>query len=142
MVPAGNKAKRLSSVNHTTKTIHHHHHLHHHTLLIIILSALIAINNVGQLINNSVEYWKWNVWYERTSSLFAYFWVLKFCIFHHPGRLLQIQKCMGHGTFCGNSLRLFFSTSSISDVRSWMTEISLDVWLQNTHLQSVRLTNR
>ena len=27
MVPAGNKTKRLSSVNHTTKTIHHHHHL-------------------------------------------------------------------------------------------------------------------
>ena len=27
MVPAGNKAKRLSSVNHTTRTIHHHHHL-------------------------------------------------------------------------------------------------------------------
>ena len=26
MVPAENKAKRLSSVNHTTKTIHHHHH--------------------------------------------------------------------------------------------------------------------
>ena len=26
MVPAGNKAKRLSSVNHTTKTIYHHHH--------------------------------------------------------------------------------------------------------------------
>ena len=24
MVPAENKAKRLSSVNHTTKTIHHH----------------------------------------------------------------------------------------------------------------------
>ena len=33
MVPAGNKAKRLSSVNHTTKTIHHHHH-HHHTVQI------------------------------------------------------------------------------------------------------------
>ena len=30
MVPAGNKAKRLWSVNHTTKTIHHHHH--HETL--------------------------------------------------------------------------------------------------------------
>ena len=29
MVPAGNKAKRLSSVNHTTKTIYHHHHNHH-----------------------------------------------------------------------------------------------------------------
>ena len=26
MVPAGNKAKRLSSVNHTTKTNYHHHH--------------------------------------------------------------------------------------------------------------------
>ena len=26
MVPAGNKAKGLSSVNHTAKTIHHHHH--------------------------------------------------------------------------------------------------------------------
>ena len=25
MVPTGNKAKRLSLVNHTTKTIHHHH---------------------------------------------------------------------------------------------------------------------
>ena len=30
MVPAGNKAKRLSSVNHTIKTNHHHHHHHHH----------------------------------------------------------------------------------------------------------------
>ena len=29
MVPAGNKAKGLSSVNHTTETIHHHHHHHH-----------------------------------------------------------------------------------------------------------------
>ena len=28
VVPAGNKAKRLSSVNHTTTTIHHHHHYH------------------------------------------------------------------------------------------------------------------
>ena len=27
-VPAGNKAKHLSSVNHTTKTNHHHHHHH------------------------------------------------------------------------------------------------------------------
>ena len=25
VVPAGNRAKRFSSVNHTTKTIHHHH---------------------------------------------------------------------------------------------------------------------
>ena len=26
MAPAGNKAKWLSSVNHTTKTVHHHRH--------------------------------------------------------------------------------------------------------------------
>ena len=30
MVPAGNKAKPHSSVNHTTKIIHHHHHHYHH----------------------------------------------------------------------------------------------------------------
>ena len=30
MAPAGNKAKWLSSVNHTTKTVHHHHHRHRH----------------------------------------------------------------------------------------------------------------
>ena len=30
MVPARNKGKRLSSVNHTTKAIHHHHHHHHY----------------------------------------------------------------------------------------------------------------
>ena len=31
MVQHENKAKRLSSVNHTTKTVHrHHHHYHHH----------------------------------------------------------------------------------------------------------------
>ena len=29
MVPAGNKVKRLSSINHTIKTIHHHHYHHH-----------------------------------------------------------------------------------------------------------------
>ena len=30
MFPTGNKDKRLSSVNHTTKAIHHHNHHHHH----------------------------------------------------------------------------------------------------------------
>ena len=30
MVLAGNKAKRLLSINHTKKTIHHHHNHHHH----------------------------------------------------------------------------------------------------------------
>ena len=35
MVPVGNKAEHLSSVNHTTKTIHHYHHHHHHHQFII-----------------------------------------------------------------------------------------------------------
>ena len=35
MVPAGNQAKRLSSVNHTTITNHHYHHHHHHQLTIL-----------------------------------------------------------------------------------------------------------
>ena len=39
-----------------------HHLSSPSTLLIIIPLAAIAINNVGQLINSSVEYWKWNVW--------------------------------------------------------------------------------
>ena len=40
MVSAGKKAKRLSSVNYTTKTIHHHyHHHHHHHLLLICLQG-------------------------------------------------------------------------------------------------------
>ena len=30
--PDGNKAKRLSSINHTTKAIYHDHHDHHHHL--------------------------------------------------------------------------------------------------------------
>ena len=38
MVPAGNKAKRLSSVNHTTKTIHFHHKL---VLLLLLCVFLI-----------------------------------------------------------------------------------------------------
>ena len=37
----GNKAKRLSSVNHTTKTIHHHHH--HQKALIKILKKILSV---------------------------------------------------------------------------------------------------
>ena len=33
--PRWNKAKCLSSVNHTTKTIHHHHHHHHQTYILL-----------------------------------------------------------------------------------------------------------
>ena len=38
MVAAGNKAKCLSSVNHTTRTIHHHHH---HQKLCLVLSKRV-----------------------------------------------------------------------------------------------------
>ena len=40
MVPAGNTAKRLSSINHTTKTIHHHHH---QKALIKILKKILSV---------------------------------------------------------------------------------------------------
>ena len=45
MVPAGNKAKRLSSVNHTTKTIHHHHH-HSNVFISILLFLLLTLNEL------------------------------------------------------------------------------------------------
>ena len=38
MVPAGNKAKDLLLVNHTTKIIHHHHH-HHHLLCMMLMGS-------------------------------------------------------------------------------------------------------
>ena len=40
MVLAGNKAKCLSLVNHTTKTIHHHHHHHHHHAPVTLTSVI------------------------------------------------------------------------------------------------------
>ena len=47
MVPGGNKAKRLSSVNHTTRTIHHHHHHHHYPCSMLVYAHIIVyIHNV------------------------------------------------------------------------------------------------
>ena len=57
MVPAGNKAKRLSSVNHTTKTIHHHSSIHECTLLIlewVNYSQLQSITNKALMIMPSL----------------------------------------------------------------------------------------
>ena len=63
MVPARNKAKRFSSVNHITKSTHHHHHPHHHlaqrycfwtglkNTFVEAWSSLL--NNNGTLIYNS-----------------------------------------------------------------------------------------
>ena len=42
MVPVGNTAKRLSSVNHTIKAIHHHHHHHHIQKLLQVLNFTVA----------------------------------------------------------------------------------------------------
>ena len=44
MVVDRNKVKRLSLVNHTTKTIHHHHHHHHHTFKFINIASSAGIN--------------------------------------------------------------------------------------------------
>ena len=43
MVPTENKARRLLSVNHTTKAIHHHHHHHHHNLLFMWFGVLAML---------------------------------------------------------------------------------------------------
>ena len=41
MVLAGNKATRLSLINHTTKTINYHHHRDHH----FIIQKVFTINS-------------------------------------------------------------------------------------------------
>ena len=50
MVPAGNNAKRLSSVNHNTKAIHHHLHYHHCCQVKICLTHLRSILSFNQCI--------------------------------------------------------------------------------------------
>ena len=76
VAPAGNKAKRLSSVSHITKTTHHHHHHHHHhhqhghknskykMSLIVSVTMLLCIkqrlSNIWSLIHEKVEqHWGW-----------------------------------------------------------------------------------
>ena len=57
MVPGGNKAKRLSSVNHTTKTIHHHRHL-----LNLVhrpnksMGLTFSIKKIDPLVNKETKY--------------------------------------------------------------------------------------
>ena len=60
MVPAGNKAKRLSSVNHTTKTIHHHDYLSALKLPLIykiyrfnFFTAMVSCLKFWQITNSS-----------------------------------------------------------------------------------------
>ena len=47
MVPTGNKAKRLSSFNHTTKTINHQHHHDHHHHQMFLGAILIKVKHVS-----------------------------------------------------------------------------------------------
>ena len=63
VVPAVNKAKPLSSVNHTTKTIHHHH-LHHRLNLD---KALLLPRNQTICLKN------WNFWRASTATKFSIF---------------------------------------------------------------------
>ena len=53
MVPAGNKAKRLLLVNHTTKTIHHHHHHHHQESLTVRSDISFKLKH-----KSPEKYWK------------------------------------------------------------------------------------
>ena len=60
MVLAGNKAKQLSLVNHTTNTIYHHHHHRHHEeseyfsnlsmCSFVFVSADFALVNSGRVL--------------------------------------------------------------------------------------------
>ena len=43
MDPFDNKDKRLSFVNHTTRTIHQHHHHHHHIIIVDGLAGLWVV---------------------------------------------------------------------------------------------------
>ena len=62
MVPAGNKAKQLWSINHTTKTIHHHHHQQqqHIILQTKVSQPLTKLSSLSVLVSNEMKvfsYW-------------------------------------------------------------------------------------
>ena len=56
MVPAGSKAKRLLSVNHTTKKILHHHHLHQAKEIEHILRKVLVIEKFALLVWFLIKY--------------------------------------------------------------------------------------
>ena len=71
MISAGNKAKRLSLVNHTTKTIHHHHHDRHHHVWYRFLKKIMPERFVGSLYRGSVS------WYLVCWKIFCIFFPIK-----------------------------------------------------------------
>ena len=56
MVPAGNKAKWLSSVNHTTITIHHHHHHQNERTYKIPLKFLCSLGLVNHCVKSNTKF--------------------------------------------------------------------------------------
>ena len=42
-IPAENKAKRLSSIKHSAKSIHHHHNYHHHQNYLCFKNLVVQI---------------------------------------------------------------------------------------------------
>ena len=55
MVLAGNKAKRISSVNHTTKTIHHHHHQELIFLSILVNHTVVRLPTASNIQMESLQ---------------------------------------------------------------------------------------
>ena len=81
MVPAGNKAKHLSSVNHTTKTIHHHHHhqrnpheIHnfreyHNVPLLLPIIWHISSSGMGQKALMKAKKYQWKKIHAKISTI-------------------------------------------------------------------------
>ena len=82
MVPAGNKAKHLSSVNHTTKTIHHHHHHHqrspheihnfreyHNVPLLLPIIWHISSSGMGQKALMKAKKYQWKKIHAKISTI-------------------------------------------------------------------------
>ena len=80
MIPAGNKAKPLSSVKHTIKTTHHHHHHHHQIFLYLYLFLVFILSNF----RNGKRSW---IKCFNTYSLFS---ISKILNFHYPFSLSDV----------------------------------------------------
>ena len=78
MAPAGNKAKRLSSVNHNTKTIHHHH--------LEKVWHMSKVDNKDTWTTSVTSFYVFIVNFERMSQLFLLFLLLT---------LNKVNNCWG-----------------------------------------------
>ena len=86
MTPAGNKAKCLSSVNHTTKTIHHHHHYHHGLIYDLVEEA--AIQNIREVEGTLEIVYNFSVFSEKRGQRMQHL-VQRF---HSPLTIDEIDK--------------------------------------------------